>query len=350
MQDFTPNDGLASPRRFIFQMRTMHAELDGRLWFATPAGLAVFDPKLEPRTVPSVVRVEEFIAHDRTSYDSARSRVSADPERVTIHLSAPNLAMPERQRVQYRLDGVDHDWIESGTPRSATYTQLRPGNYVFHARAWDGDTTFRSASRNNVGVSSGSRMVFQLLAIRIAGALLAVAAIALVAVQWQRRRSLAATARLQVQFDARLAERARIARELRHIAAGLHRSRAAARGVTSHDRTHDDRCGDGQLSRILSLADSTLLDARQSGTSGTCGRRSSSKPGSRDRSSRPVARWRRRMVSRSPSRSPALSAGYRRRSRRQRCTCRARRCATSSGMRVHRAFASKCAMSRNDFR
>ncbi len=39
----------------------------------------------------------------------------------------------------YKLDGYDKDWIEAGTQRTATYTNLSPGTYTFHVKAANSD-------------------------------------------------------------------------------------------------------------------------------------------------------------------------------------------------------------------
>ncbi len=39
----------------------------------------------------------------------------------------------------YKLDGYDKDWIQAGTQRTATYTNLSPGTYTFHIKASNSD-------------------------------------------------------------------------------------------------------------------------------------------------------------------------------------------------------------------
>jgi signal transduction histidine kinase len=46
---------------------------------------------------------------------------------------------PNRNRYRYRLDGFDPEWVEAGSRREATYTNLDPGRYVFRVKASNPD-------------------------------------------------------------------------------------------------------------------------------------------------------------------------------------------------------------------
>jgi hypothetical protein len=105
---------------------------DGRIWLSTPAGLVVVDPGAIPTNrVAPAVHVEEVVVDGRllagADRTGAAARVAANPGRVDVHFTALGLRTPERQRLEYRLDGVDSGWQPSRGPRVATYTQLRPG-------------------------------------------------------------------------------------------------------------------------------------------------------------------------------------------------------------------------------
>ena len=62
---------------------------------------------------------------------------------VSFEFSALDFTAPENNSYSYRLEGFDRDWVDAGTIRRATYTNLRAGDYVFRARA-----------TNNLGVPS----------------------------------------------------------------------------------------------------------------------------------------------------------------------------------------------------
>jgi signal transduction histidine kinase len=107
-------------------------------------------------------------------------------------------------RFKYKLEGFDDDWIDGGARRVASYTNLRPGNYKF-----------RVIASNNDGVwnESGAAVDFYLKPhfyqtywfYLVCMALLALAA-------WQLYRMRVKS--MASQFQAVLAERSRIAREI----------------------------------------------------------------------------------------------------------------------------------------
>ncbi|HEY6906389.1 MAG TPA: triple tyrosine motif-containing protein, partial [Ignavibacteriaceae bacterium] len=46
---------------------------------------------------------------------------------------------PEMNQYVYRMEGFDRDWITGGTRHYVTYTNLDPGDYVFHIKATNSD-------------------------------------------------------------------------------------------------------------------------------------------------------------------------------------------------------------------
>ena len=64
---------------------------------------------------------------------AALSSVTLDHDEsvVSFEFAALSFLAPSKVEVRYRLEGFDDDWIDIGTNRRATYTNLSPGNYVF---------------------------------------------------------------------------------------------------------------------------------------------------------------------------------------------------------------------------
>ena len=66
----------------------------------------------------------------------------------TIEFASLNFSSLQQTNYYYKLDGVDKDWVNSGTKRFANYTDLHPGDYVFFVKAENGyepgkETSFR---------------------------------------------------------------------------------------------------------------------------------------------------------------------------------------------------------------
>jgi len=113
---------------------------DGRLWFAAPSGIGVVEPRRHPFDAPPPpVHIEQIVA-DRETYDPtivANGTLQLPPHirDLQIDYTALNLALPQKVRFRYLLEGRDRDWQEAGTRRQAFYNDLRPGRYRFRVTA-----------------------------------------------------------------------------------------------------------------------------------------------------------------------------------------------------------------------
>ncbi len=58
---------------------------------------------------------------------------------VTFGIAALDFASPAENRFSYRLEGFDADWVDAGTQRRVTYTNLDGGDYTFRVRAANSD-------------------------------------------------------------------------------------------------------------------------------------------------------------------------------------------------------------------
>ena len=182
---------------------------DGRLWFAGTTGVAWLDPQ-QPRrnAVAPVVRITGLRANGVDHAPGGTIELPRHADMMELRFSAASLAIPERVRFRYRLDGVDTRWRDAGTRRETVYNSLAPGRY-----------RFRVLAINNDGIAAREEAVqdivipaawYQTAAFR---ALCVVAAAALIwALHRLRLRQAARRAREQVRT--RMAERERIAREL----------------------------------------------------------------------------------------------------------------------------------------
>jgi ligand-binding sensor domain-containing protein/signal transduction histidine kinase/CheY-like chemotaxis protein len=111
---------------------------DGRLWFPTSQGVVAYSPGEEdqaPPQAPPPVLIEELRVDRQPVPLPERGRASVHQGDVEIHYTSPSLRAPHQLRFRYRLDHFDTDWIEAGARRTAYYTQLPPGNYVFRVQA-----------------------------------------------------------------------------------------------------------------------------------------------------------------------------------------------------------------------
>lgn len=114
---------------------------DGRLLFATARGLAVLDPRRTVKTkTPPRVLIEELRARGKNRDLSGRGIQLAPGENdLEIRYTGLDLLSSEQIRFRYQLEGYDSDWIEAGNRRTAFYTGLPPGQFVFRVGASNAD-------------------------------------------------------------------------------------------------------------------------------------------------------------------------------------------------------------------
>ena len=115
---------------------------DGRLWFPTIKGFAVVNPaQVAKNPVPPGVLIEELLADGaaQTSRGAGPIQIAPGKGRLEFHYTATSLTAPEKVRLRYRLEGLEKEWVDAGSRRTATYSRLAPGDYVFHVIACNND-------------------------------------------------------------------------------------------------------------------------------------------------------------------------------------------------------------------
>lgn len=182
---------------------------DGRLWFAKSGVLQMIDPDHLPRNPrPPPVLIEEVVADRRSYPPSATFSLPPLTRDLEIRYTAPSLAVPQRVRFRYRLEGRDEVWVDAGTRRQAFYNDLSPGDYRFRVIACNNE-----GACNETGAALGFAVLPAFYQTRwfLALWLGATACFAWACYRWRLHR---VTARLERRHRDRLAERTRIARDL----------------------------------------------------------------------------------------------------------------------------------------
>ena len=204
-------DGLSGLSTERFPEPTVIEGDDGRLWFATTRGIAWLSPASLSRTynrLPPPVMISAITSGGKTYFRVKDLVLPARTESLEIDYTALSLAIPDRVRFRYKLEGVDSEWQEVGTRRQAFYTKLRPGQYKFHAIACNNDGVW-----NDTGAILSFKITpawYQTRWFEVFCGLLFLLAVWVI---YSLRVRQVARA-ISVRFDERLAERTRLAREL----------------------------------------------------------------------------------------------------------------------------------------
>jgi len=201
-------DGLAGTEG-VKRQQSVFADSHGHIWFSTNHGLSVVDPVRAARSsAPAIVHIESVSADGTPLEMRDAIRIPPARHRVTLTYAALSLTLPERVRYRYRLEGFDHAWSEPSTTRATVYTNLSPGKYHFQVLACNSEGTWNKDPETlelQVLPSFYQTSWFLVLCFVIAGCL------GLAGYEWRVRQM---AARLDLQFEERLSERTRIAREL----------------------------------------------------------------------------------------------------------------------------------------
>ncbi len=162
---------------------------DGRLWIATTRGLAVLDPRRLERP-PSflAVRIEGVRADGAPIEPGETIVVPPGSSRLEIRYAGISLVAPGDVRFRFRLEGVDRAWVDAGRERSASYTNLAPGEYLFEVAARRGSGAWATGASAVVRIEPTLHQKTWFRAAVAGGALALVAGVLLYRVRRQRRR------------------------------------------------------------------------------------------------------------------------------------------------------------------
>jgi signal transduction histidine kinase len=178
---------------------------DGRLWFVTGGGLAVIDfRKVEDRTLKPRARIESVVVDDQKINLQPGASLPPRAQRLQIEYTAPSSISLAKVRFRYRLEGFDPDWLEAGTRRQVSYTDLQPRSYRFRVVA---DTTEGNWKESGAVWDFSVQPAFYQT--RWFPRLCVVAVLLAVWAAWWLR-----VRRIQRRFSLVLAERTRVGREL----------------------------------------------------------------------------------------------------------------------------------------
>jgi signal transduction histidine kinase/ligand-binding sensor domain-containing protein/ActR/RegA family two-component response regulator len=147
---YTLDDGLQARE---FTARAYLAGRDGTLLFGGNSGFNVIRPELvERNTRKPRIAFTGFQLFNRpvaigapgsplaTHISEAKSITLDHTQSVfTFEFAALDFTAPAKNQYAFKLEGFDNDWRHVGTKRTATYTSLAPGRYVFRVKASNND-------------------------------------------------------------------------------------------------------------------------------------------------------------------------------------------------------------------
>ncbi len=193
---------------------------DGQLFFGGISGFNAFyasdvhpNQHVPPVVLTQFLKFNQPATLDRPVWQIADLSLTHKDSVIAFEFAALDYSAPHKNQYMYKLEGFDQDWVDHGTMRRVTYTNLAAGQYTFRVRASNNDGVW-----NEQGLAISMNMVpppwrawwahcLYLLAACFA-------ALAFVRFQTSRRRRAEALQKANTELRSEIDERQRKEREL----------------------------------------------------------------------------------------------------------------------------------------
>ncbi|MBN1250489.1 MAG: hypothetical protein JXR51_12770 [Bacteroidales bacterium] len=155
MINFNISDGLYSDG---FNWNSAYKNVDGKLFFGTNSGMVSFYPSeiqlnsFIPKIVItkfSIIKDDKWVSNDMfiSNYNDENNRIILSYENniFSVEFAAMDFTNPNNNTFQYKIDGIDNNWIDYGNKRFIMVTNLKPGDYVLRIRGTNNDKTLNES-------------------------------------------------------------------------------------------------------------------------------------------------------------------------------------------------------------
>jgi ligand-binding sensor domain-containing protein/signal transduction histidine kinase len=177
----------------------------GEAWFPTSQGLWSIRPDELERPLVSYLNIDAVTVDGRPVPLTGKLSLDAGSGRLEIGYEPVLLRSQDGLNFRYKLDGYDKSWSYAGPQqRLATYTNLPAGKYTFHVETWETDHPEHEA---RASIDFIKRPYFYRTPWFIAFCALLAVLLSIFAYRVRMKR-------IHDRFNAVLAERARLAREM----------------------------------------------------------------------------------------------------------------------------------------
>ncbi len=150
IRNYDVNDGLQSNE---FNTGAYYLSKNGEMFFGGIKGLNYFHPNkiIDNPNIPKITLTNLKLGDHYVSIKDQNSVLkrpfsetnelvlSYDEDVITFEFASLDYSAPNKNRYAYKLENFNEDWIYSGSLRSATYTHLPFGEYVFRVKGSNND-------------------------------------------------------------------------------------------------------------------------------------------------------------------------------------------------------------------
>jgi PAS domain S-box-containing protein len=151
-RNFSVDDGIQSGE---FNSNSSLVDKNGLFYFGGINGFNVFNPdsvkisKYSPKVVISnmtlfnnpviIDKAVNGFTITRSIYETKEINLNYNQNFFSFDFAAIDYTNPAKIQYEYMLEGLDETWIKCNNNHSANYTNVKPGKYLFKARATNSD-------------------------------------------------------------------------------------------------------------------------------------------------------------------------------------------------------------------
>jgi len=142
--NYNIKDGLQNTE---FNGGSYYKSKSGEMFFGGITGFNSFYPDdiidnkyIPPIVITSFQKFNKPVLFDKPVYELSEINLSYKDYVFSFEFAALDYAAPEKNEYAYIMEGLDDDWIYTGSQRRfATYTTLSPGKYIFRVKGTNSD-------------------------------------------------------------------------------------------------------------------------------------------------------------------------------------------------------------------
>lgn len=138
IKNYDVSDGLQSNE---FNTNVCYRHPDGTLFFGGVNGISYFKTsQFRPNVFVPPIRITGITVLD-SAYNPNLSHLTLGPDQnfIEFEFAALNFSNTHKNKYQYQLAGIDPGWVQAQHRRTANYTKLPPGEYVFRVKGSNDD-------------------------------------------------------------------------------------------------------------------------------------------------------------------------------------------------------------------